>query len=145
MTSKCKYPTNMNAAIARALEVGEIKAVSSKGGRFKAVKPFLVYKKTVNAAHSRYSITTLQIATDSIFVLGHNGRKYKGRVKDAQVMAIEDLNSGMSLQTARSTYDLEFEYRVGRKAVSINGFDLHPTGCSTGIHFFFTKELARQY
>ena len=145
MASKSKYPTIMNAAIARALEVGMIKAVSSKGGRFKAVKPFLVYKKTINAIGSRHSITTLQIAAGSVFVIGLNGRKYKGRVKDAQVMAIEDLDSGMSLQTARSIYDHEFEYRVGRKAVSTNGFDLHPTGCSTGIHFFFTKELARQH
>lgn len=68
----------------------------------------------------------------------------KCRASEALVLAIED-SAGKSLEKAISEQDLNFIYEVG-KVVSVDNFDEDRWNeCSAGIHFFLSKELARQY
>jgi len=64
----------------------------------------------------------------------------KCRADKAHVLEIED-----GLTEIASNYDSSFIYKVG-ETVSVPDFDTNRWNeCSTGIHFFINKELARQY
>ena len=65
---------------------------------------------------------------------------YKCRASKAKVLEIED-----DLNEIASNYDSNFIYRVG-ETIEVKDFDENRWNeCSTGIHFFMSKELAKQY
>ena len=69
----------------------------------------------------------------------------KCRCDKAKVLEIKDINTGESMEKARSNYNPNFIYEVG-KIVTVEDFDDDRWNeCSTGIHFFMNKENALNY
>lgn len=70
----------------------------------------------------------------------------KCRCSEAEVLAIENKdgsNSGISF--TRSSYDVDFVYRIG-ETVRVDNFDENRWNeCAPGIHFFITREEAIKY
>ena len=97
-------------------------------------KKVIVYKKCHN------KIVTLQLQIDSI-VFSINNKKC--RTNKVKVIAIDDdKTEGLTIESDR---DNSFIYEVG-KMVEVKNFDLmYNAECSTGIHFFWTKEEAESY
>ena len=68
----------------------------------------------------------------------------KCRCSEAFVIGIED-KKGNSIEKTTSQYDNNFIYEVG-KIVKVDNFDEDRWNeCSSGIHFFISKEMARSY
>lgn len=97
-------------------------------------KKATVYKKCRN------KIVELELQKGSIvFSINNN----KCRTNRAKVISI-DGESAKGI-TIASDHDPSFIYEVG-KMVEIEDFDLmYNVECSTGIHFFWTKEEAKKY
>ena len=69
----------------------------------------------------------------------------KCRCNKAEVLEITDYTGNNSYLKAYSNYDHNFEYEVG-KFVEVKDFDDNRWNeCSTGIHFFLTKNEAMMY
>ena len=69
----------------------------------------------------------------------------KCRCDKALVLEITDLNETIQCHEAFSVYDRDFIYKVG-EIVSVNDFDDNRwEECTSGIHFFITKEEAKNY
>ena len=70
----------------------------------------------------------------------------KCRCSKAKVIRIEELNSSISETTSViSDWSPTFVYKLG-EIVQVNDFDTNRwKECSTGIHFFMNKEIAKQY
>lgn len=65
---------------------------------------------------------------------------YKCRASKAKVLEIEG-----GLNEIRSDYAQDFIYKVG-EIVEVHNFDENRWNeCSSGIHFFISKEMAKQY
>ncbi len=97
-------------------------------------KKVIVYKKCQN------KIVELELQKGSIvFSINNN----KCRTNRAKVISIDGKSTkGLTIS---SDYDSNFIYKVG-KIVEVNDFDLiYNVECSTGIHFFWTKEEAEKY
>ena len=97
-------------------------------------KKATVYKKCRN------KIVELELQKGSIvFSINNN----KCRTNRAKVISIDgESTKGI---TIASDHDPSFIYEVG-KMVEIEDFDLmYNVECSTGIHFFWTKEEAKKY
>lgn len=87
-------------------------------------------------------IVKLQIADDAKRSSA-TGRKC--RCNKAVVLQIESLSGEETYQEARSARDKSFIYKVGQ-TVSVDDFDENRwSECSTGIHFFITREEAVRY
>ena len=97
-------------------------------------KKVIVYKKCHN------KIVTLQLQIGSI-VFSINNKKC--RTNKVKVIAIDDdKTEGLTIESDR---DNSFIYEVGKMA-EVKNFDLmYNVECSTGIHFFWTKEEAESY
>jgi hypothetical protein len=92
---------------------------------------FIAYKKCNGL------IVTLKILEDS---KRSSATSYKCRCSKALVLDIET-----GIAQIASNYDKEFLYTVGH-VVEVANFDENRwVECSTGIHFFMSKEMARQY
>ena len=69
----------------------------------------------------------------------------KCRCSEAEVISITSLNGNYSLTKAFSSFNPEFMYEVG-KIVTVDNFDENRWNeCSTGIHFFITRDEAVNY
>lgn len=71
----------------------------------------------------------------------------KCRCSEAKVLDIQNLDgtSADDVTVAYSTYDSNFEYRVG-KTVRVDNFDEdRKNECAPGIHFFITRQEAVEY
>lgn len=69
----------------------------------------------------------------------------KCRCSKATVLSITGLNGVAEFQQATSSYDNDFLYEVG-KTVIVDDFDEDRWDeCSTGIHFFITRDEAVNY
>ena len=69
----------------------------------------------------------------------------KCRCDKAKVLDIIDINTGESMEKARSDYDPNFIYEVG-EIVSVDNFDDNRWNeCGTGIHFFMNRNNALNY
>ena len=69
----------------------------------------------------------------------------KCRCSEAEVISITSLNGNYSLTKAFSSFNSEFIYEVG-KIVTVDNFDENRWNeCSTGIHFFITRDEAVNY
>ena len=69
----------------------------------------------------------------------------KCRCSEAEVISITSLNGNYSLTKAFSAFNPDFMYEVG-KIVAVDNFDENRWNeCSTGIHFFITRDEAVNY
>ena len=70
----------------------------------------------------------------------------KCRCNIAKVVAIQNINGTDSgLLEVRSGYDHDFIYKIGETVVVDNFDDNRWNECSTGIHFFITRQEAVEY
>ena len=88
-------------------------------------------------------IVKLEIPEDA---LRSSATTRKCRCSKARVLSITDLNgSDANVEYAVSKHDSGFLYKVG-EVVSVDDFDTNRWNeCSTGIHFFMTREEAVWY
>ena len=98
-------------------------------------KPVRVFKKCI-----KNNIVELELLKGSI-VFSINNKKC--RTNKAKVISINGMcEKGLKCS---SVYDRNFIYEVG-KTVEVKDFDLmYNVECSSGIHFFWTKEEAEDY
>lgn len=69
----------------------------------------------------------------------------KCRCSEAEVISITSLDDNCSLTKAFSSFNPDFMYEVG-KIVAVDNFDENRWNeCSTGIHFFITRDEAVNY
>ncbi len=69
----------------------------------------------------------------------------KCRCSKAKVLSIENLSTGVESNQIVSDFDDKFIYEVG-KIVEVEDFDMNRwKECSTGIHFFITRQEAIDY
>ena len=98
--------------------------------------PFIGYKK------AGYRIVELLITEDS---LRSSATSRKCRCSKAKVLSITDFDNTENFNMAASSYDERFIYKVG-EIVEVRDFDENRWNeCSTGIHFFITRQEAINY
>lgn len=98
---------------------------------------FIGYKK------ARNKIVKLLILADA---KRSSATTLKCRCSKAKVLEIQNQNGSLSkFKSVRSNYDRSFIYRVG-EIVSVDNFDEDRWNeCSSGIHFFISREAAVNY
>lgn len=97
---------------------------------------FVGYKKAANC------IIKLQIPEDA---LRSSATSRKCRASKATVLEIVSIDKRQFLEKIASDYDASFIYKVG-ETVEVENFDKDRWNeCSTGIHFFMTREEAILY
>jgi len=102
---------------------------------FKVPKKMLVYKKLVNDR-----IAVLQLKRGQVF---QSEFQKKCRTDKALVIAIESMDGKEKYNIGYSQYDETFIYKVG-EVVSAD-YDENIEECSTGIHFFLSRDAAERY
>ena len=102
---------------------------------FKVTKKMLVYKKL-----EYNKIATLELVRGQIFQSENHD---KCRTYQAKVIAIESIDGKEKFTEGRSKQDNSFIYKVGE--VVIAEYNEKIEACSTGIHFFLTREKAERY
>ena len=94
---------------------------------------FIGYKK------ANYKIVKLLITEDS---LRSSATTRKCRCSKAKVLSITNIENTKEFEMVQSNYDKNFIYKVG-KIVEVKDFDKDRWNeCSTGIHFFITRQEA---
>ena len=97
---------------------------------------FIGYKK------AGYRIVELLITEDS---LRSSATSRKCRCSKAKVLSITDFNNTENFDMVASSYDENFIYKVG-EIIEVEDFDENRWNeCSTGIHFFITRQEAINY
>lgn len=100
-------------------------------------EPMIGYKKC-----REKKIVTLEIPKGAVVFSINNG---KCRTNKAKVVSITNLDGSEIYKEGRSSNNYNFKYEVG-KEYEIENFDLmYNVECSTGIHFFRTREEAENY
>ena len=98
---------------------------------------FIGYKKACDGR-----IVKLQI-TEKAERCSATGRKC--RCSEAKVLSITSIDEVFTYAEAFSKHDINFKYEVG-KTVKVDNFDNNRWNeCSTGIHFFITRQEAVDY
>lgn len=93
----------------------------------------------------RPCIVVLQIPANTRVRLSTNSSG-KCRAERAKVLRIETLGGTPVLGvSAYAGHDNDFRYRVGRTVRPTKPFNVQDVECASGIHFFFTKALARAW
>jgi len=67
----------------------------------------------------------------------------KCRTSEAVVLSIESIDKKETYQDGFSKYDSSFVYKVGE--IIKTDYDKNIQECSSGIHFFLTRESAETY
>ena len=101
---------------------------------FKTTKKIIVFKKLKDDV-----VAELALSKGQIFQSENHG---KCRTDRAEVLSITDVDGKKYLE-GHSDYDRTFVYTVG--AVVSVPYDKEVRECSTGIHFFLTREEAEKY
>jgi len=101
---------------------------------FKTKQKTIVYKKLKDGL-----IATLELKKGLVFQSQYHS---KCRTSEAKVLCVEDKN-GNKLNIGYSQNDNNFEYPVGKTVFA--PYDERIEECSTGIHFFLTREEAERY
>lgn len=107
---------------------------------------FIAFKKSAYCYADNTNkcfIIELEIPEDALRVSA-TGRKC--RASKAKVVSITNLDgTPTDVKEVSSIYDRSFKYRVG-ETVEVDDFDTNRWNeCSTGIHFFITREEAINY
>jgi hypothetical protein len=126
----CVFIKSINAKITKQNHFGAI-----IGQVFETEKDILVYKKL-----EKNLIATLQLKKGQVFQSENHD---KCRTDKALVVSIETVDKSQSFEVGYSQNDNKFEYKVGQ-VVSAK-YDENIRECSTGIHFFLTREKAEAY
>ena len=102
---------------------------------------FIGYKKA-GYPKAGYRIVELLITEDS---LRSSATSRKCRCSKAKVLSITDFNNTENFDMVASSYDKNFIYKVG-EIIEVKDFDENRWNeCSTGIHFFITRQEAINY
>ena len=97
---------------------------------------FIGYKK------ASYKIVKLLITEDA---KRSNATSRKCRCSKAKVLSITNIDNTVEYNEVHSNYDYNFIYKVG-EIVKVDNFDENRWNeCSTGIHFFMTRDEAVKY
>ena len=102
---------------------------------FKTSKKTIVYKKLDNNR-----IAVLELEKGQVFQSENHD---KCRTDKAKVLRIESIDGNTQYQDGISQYDDKFKYVVGE--IVSSEYDEKIKECSTGIHFFLTREKAERY
>lgn len=103
---------------------------------------FIGYKKAISTVDPELRIVTLEIPADA---KRSSATTRKCRCSKAKVLSIEKCDGSKCLPVARSRFDPSTYYRVG-ETVEVSDFNEDRWAiCSTGIHFFMTKQEAIEY
>lgn len=106
---------------------------------------FIGYKKGFvgKVPYARRCIVKLKILSDS---RRSSSTTKKCRCDKALVLEIQNLNGSRSkYKTAKSLYDINFQYKIG-EVVEIKNFDdRFWVECAPGIHFFMNRDDAVKY
>ena len=104
---------------------------------------FIGWKKCfVSASDKTPVIVKLEILEDS---KRSSGTKRKCRCEKAKVISITSIDGETSYDVAYSYFDKGFVYRVGDTVKSDSFDDNRFATCSSGIHFFLTRQEAEDY
>ena len=87
-------------------------------------------------------IVELEISTEA---KRSSATSRKCRCNKAKVLSITDLQGIAEFQKAHSTHDNDFIYEVGKTVIVDDYDDNRWNECSTGIHFFITRDEAVNY
>ncbi|HAU88317.1 MAG TPA: pentapeptide repeat-containing protein [Lachnospiraceae bacterium] len=102
---------------------------------------FIGYKKVI-VNRGREGIVKLQITEDA---KRSSATSRKCRCSKAKVLSITSIDGKIEYDYAYSRYDRSFTYKVG-ETVEVTDFNEDRWyDCSTGIHFFITRDEAVQY
>lgn len=102
---------------------------------------FIGYKKAKNAG-GEFVIVKLQITEDA---KRSSATSRKCRCSKAKVLSITSIDGEIEYDLAFSEYDPNFVYKVGEIVEVTNFNEDRWNECSTGIHFFITRDEAVQY
>ena len=98
---------------------------------------FIAFKKADN------KIVKLLVCEDA---KRSSATSLKCRCSKAKVLAIENLDGTISnLKEVTSNYKSDFIYKIGETKEVVNFDENRWNECSTGIHFFMSREQAKQY
>ena len=133
------YGANLRGADLRGAELSNVKADSTTAMFFPQCPDgeFVGYKKAGG------KIVKLLIPEDA---KRSSATTLKCRCSKAKVLEIQELDGSPSeVKEVRSNYDKDFVYRIG-ETVSVKNFDDDRWNeCSTGIHFFISRDAAVSY
>ena len=111
---------------------------------------FIGWKKICTGKDEHYALCKLEIPKDALRLSG-NGNKC--RASKAKVLDIEDIEydnyltpNGKKNKKGHSIHVINFIYEVGKIVECTKAFDLNRLHeCSSGIHFFISKQEAIDY
>ena len=114
--------------------------VCPEEGSFIGFKKAIIYNSDIpDKPHVIVKLKVLENAKRS------SATTRKCRCSEAEVISITSLNGNYSLTKAFSSFNPDFMYEVG-KIVAVDNFDEDRWNeCSTGIHFFITRDEAVDY
>ena len=105
--------------------------------------PFVGFKKALNKNNEIEYIVKLEISEDA---LRSSATTRKCRCSKAKVLSITNLDgTDADTDVAYSSHDHSFIYKIG-EIVEVSDFNTDRwNACSTGIHFFITRQEAVDY
>lgn len=104
-------------------------------------KPVEVYKKAFVSVNGHFQPTVVTLILEPGTVICVNDQHYKSRANKAFVSAI----GTQGKKTAISSHEASFKYHQGKQAVP-HAFEMNPYNhCAPGIHFYFSKEQAKNH
>ena len=102
---------------------------------------FIGYKKAINK-DEEFVIVKLQITEDA---KRSSATSRKCRCSKAKILSITSIDGKIKYDFAYSKHDPNFVYKVGETVEVTNFNEDRWSECSTGIHFFITRDEAVQY
>lgn len=102
---------------------------------------FIGYKKVI-VNRGREGIVKLQITEDA---KRSSATSRKCRCSKAKVLSITSIDGKIEYDSAHACYDRSFVYKVGETVEAADFDEDRWNECSTGIHFFITRDEAVQY
>ena len=103
---------------------------------------FIGFKKALSSNMEVEVIVELEIPAEA---KRSSATDRKCRCDKAKVLSITGLSGVAEFQQAISSYDTNFVYEIGKTVVVDDFDDNRWNECSTGIHFFITKDEAIRY
>ena len=103
---------------------------------------FIGFKKALSSNMEVEVIVELEIPAEA---KRSSATDRKCRCDKAKVLSITGLSGVAEFQQAISRYDTNFVYEIGKTVVVDDFDDNRWNECSTGIHFFITKDEAIRY
>lgn len=124
-----------------------VETFGKKGHLVRVVEPLTVFKKVwINGRNGRQqAIAVLQLPVGTIIRHASHALNYKMRADKAKVLEIYKQADKAPVKKAFSGRQSGFFYHHGKIARPNNGFDMHDSECSAGIHFWLHITAAREW